>query len=134
MPTRRRDAPTASCYRRRARWSQWPRIGTLYASHLPLCWLQIQRRILLTRTRTAQQVHDVEVVFVAHVLVLLLLGIDLGPRNHRRPRFGPRRRVIDGEFVVDRVGRDARESLGDFVGLRVRSLIHGPIIGSEVRR
>src|SRR5262245_65772982 len=105
-----------SWYQRRARWSRLPHIGSLYASHLPLCWLQVQRRVLLAVTGAGQQVHDVEVVFVAHVLVHLLLGIGLHPWNHGSPGFGPRRRVVVCELVVDRVGRDAFEPLGYLLG------------------
>src|SRR6476620_4727070 len=122
------------CYQRQARWSRPPHIESLYASHLPLCWLQVQRRVLLAITGSGQQVHDIEVVFVAHVLVLLLFRIDLRPWNHRGPWLGPRRWIRNRELVVDAVGSDARESFRNLVCLSIRSLIHRAIVGSEVRR
>src|SRR5262245_20454061 len=90
--------------------------------------------VLLPETRACQEVHDVEVVLVARVLEHLLLGIDLGPRNERRPRFGPCRRIGDRELVVDRVGRDAGEALGDRECRGVGVLEQHAFIGAEVRR
>ena len=78
--------------------------------------------------------HDVEVVFVAAVLEHLLAGIHLGPRNQRRPRPRPRRRIGDGELVVDRVGGHAREALGDRERRGIGPLKDHAFLGLEVRR
>src|SRR5262249_35239091 len=70
----------------------------------------------LARPRARQEMDDVEVVLVARVLVHLLGRIDLGPRDPRGPRSRPRRRIVDRELVVERIGVDAREPFGDLVG------------------
>src|SRR5437867_2291385 len=78
--------------------------------------------VLLALPSPGQEVDDVEIVFMAAVLVHLLGRIDLVPRDQRRPRPGPRRRVLDGELVVERVGGHAREALGNLEGRRIRVL------------
>src|SRR5207253_955673 len=88
----------------------------------------------LAISRANKKVDDVEVVFVAAVLVQLLGGIDLVPRNERGPWPGPRRRILDGELVVERRRVDAREALGDLERRRIRALKHHAVVGPEVRR
>src|SRR5215475_10462251 len=90
--------------------------------------------VLLALPRPGQEVDDVEVVFVAGVFVHLLIRIDLVPRDQRRPRPGPRRRVLDGELVVERVDGDAGEALGDLESRRIRVLKNHAIIAPEVGR
>src|SRR5713101_5135575 len=51
------------------------------------------------------------VALVARVLVHQLAA--LPQRKLRRPRTRPRRRIVGGEAVVDRVGVDAREALDE---------------------
>src|SRR5215510_13273973 len=99
-----RDEPTPSSPasggnrgRQRAQTVSWP-------SDLP------PLAVFLALPRPGQEVDDVEVVFVASVFVHLLIRIDLVPRDQRRPRPGPRRRVLDGELVVERVDGDAGEA------------------------
>ena len=60
-----------------------------------------------------QEVDHVVVILVTRVLVHLLAGIDLVPRNQRRPRLRPGRRILDREFIVERVRVHAREALRD---------------------
>src|SRR5436309_5438572 len=89
---------------------------------------------LLAFPSTGQEVDDVEVVFVAGILVHLLVRIDLVPWDQSRPRPGPRRRVFDGELVVERVGGHAGEALGDLEGRRIRVLKNHSIVAPEVAR
>src|SRR6202008_660960 len=74
---------------------------------------------LLSHARSGQKMDDVEVVFVARVLVHLLARIDLGPRNPGGPWPRPRRRILDRELVAQRVRVHASETPGDLVGRRV---------------
>src|SRR5262245_11304604 len=57
--------------------------------------------VFLSESCAGQEVDDVEVVLVTGVLEHLLGGIDLVPGNERRPRPRPRRRIGNGELVVD---------------------------------
>src|ERR1700687_625337 len=72
--------------------------------------------VLLSGPSSSQEVDDVKVVLVAGVFIHLLGRIDPGPGNPGGPGFCPRRRILDREFVIDRVGVDARKALGDVVG------------------
>src|SRR5438093_4127656 len=69
------------------------------------------RRLALLEAMPAQHVGYRFVALVAGVLVdQLVLVLE---RNHHRPRRGPRGRIGDGELVVEHIGADARESLGE---------------------
>src|SRR5262249_61902538 len=70
------------------------------------------RRFLFLEAVAAQHVGHRLVAFVAGVLVDQLVLVP--QRNHRRPRRGPRRRIVDGELVVEDVLADAGEPL-DYV-------------------
>src|SRR5687767_1975264 len=62
-------------------------------------------------SRALQQIHHSVVPFVARVLVDLLVGAR--HRNCGCPLFGERRRIVNREFVSDRVGVDAGETLDE---------------------
>src|SRR5262252_9781655 len=69
---------------------------------------------LLARPSSGEEVHDIVVVFVARVLVHLLGRVDFRPRNDGSPRFRPGCRVLDREFVINRVRIDTAEAFGNF--------------------
>src|ERR1700687_2790964 len=89
------------------RYRQRPGMG-LFSSDSPL-------PLLLPGPSSSQEVDDVKVVLVAGVFIQLLGRINPGPGNPGGPGSCPRRRILDGEFVVDRVGVDARKALGDAI-------------------
>src|SRR5262245_14455991 len=78
--------------------------------------------------------NDIEIVFMAGVLEHLLAGIDLVPRNERRPWPGPRRGIGNGELVVDGIRRHTSETLGDRERRRIGAEEQHALLGLEVRR
>src|SRR5262245_49363999 len=76
----------------------------------------------------AQHVGDGFVPLVAGVLVdQLVLQLQ---RNHHRPRLRPRRRILDGDLVLEDVLRDARIAFGE---PQVLVRPHEVALGREVR-
>src|SRR5207302_1251566 len=67
--------------------------------------------------RAAQPVIHVVIGFLTAVLVNLIVGLVKG--NLERHRSGPRPRIRHGHPVIDLVGTDACEALGDLVGFGI---------------
>ena len=67
------------------------------------------RRVLLRASSREDAVHHGIISFVAGKLIDQLLP--LLQWNDRRPWLRPRRRVVERDLVVDRVGSDTRQAL-----------------------
>src|SRR5205823_14909977 len=78
-----------------------------------LLLLRRARELLFFRARATEDVSDPVVPLVTRVLDQLVLLVVSVEREHCGPRFRPRRRILDGEPVLERVGSDAREPLGE---------------------
>src|SRR5436190_4813451 len=94
MPALRREKEDRSRQRQQTR--------VLFASDSPLLSASATNRslrrrfsVLLPDAGARQEVDEVVIVFMTCVFVHLLFGVDLGPGNDRRPRPGPRGRVLD---------------------------------------
>src|SRR5262249_34898059 len=73
--------------------------------------------------------HDDVVPLVTRVLVYRLLT--LLQSEHGRPRLGPRRGVVNGDFVAERIWSDPREAFDDAQGFRGPHEVAGT---GEIRR
>src|SRR4029453_17065228 len=80
-------------------------------------------RALVLDAGAAEHAGQRVVALVAGVLVDLILR--LRQRDHRGPRLGPHRRIVDRELVVDLGRADAREAL-DQVQVLARPPDRGP--------
>src|SRR4030095_673006 len=111
----RPTSPSPSRFPTRARFS--PR-RTLLFLLLPL------------RPRALQDEFESRVAFVTRVLVDEIVGVP--ERHHQRPRARPGRRIVEGDFVVDRLRTYPGEALGELellgsgpeTGLQVAGLDH----------
>src|SRR5216683_2136945 len=89
-------------------------------------------RALFTRAGSPQEVDYIVIVLVTGVLVHLLVGVDLGPRNDGGPGPGPCFRILDREFVVKRSSVDAGKALRDAESIGIGPLEDHAIVGPKI--